>query len=230
MCWDLGAEESSKRTRRAPATRSQHSDIKCIHDTTKQSREAHPITAQLHLHPWLGHSASQVPATMGSPEQEQYEEIAQWGMQRESHNMQHLRTLTKRQRSMLQTDVAHGVIKCKLCPAVVLGCLQSFRRHCDTSEDHPAELTFCDQCGDYFGRRDSKRRHKRKRHQEECRTTPPDLAEWKKTAVEWLFDCFNAKMEHCLRTGEEIGTRFAVVIAQAGVPTTSKKGRSGGNT
>jgi len=137
-------------------------------------------------------------------------------------------TLTERQRLMLRTtedDVERGavrVIKCKLCPTVNLSSWQCFRRHCKTSEDHPAELTFCDRCGDYFGRRDSEKRHKGKKYQEECRATPRDQAEWKKKTTERLFKDFKANMEHCLRTGEELGPRFAA-IAKATVPTTSKK-------
>jgi hypothetical protein len=70
-------------------------------------------------------------------------------------------------------DVDGGVIECKLCSTVELSSWQCFRRHCDTSEDHPVKLTFCNRCGNYFGRQDSKRRHKRTRkYQEEWRTTP----------------------------------------------------------
>jgi hypothetical protein len=137
------------------------------------------------------------------------------------------RRLTNRQRSMLLTDLEGGVIRCKLCPTVKLSSLQCYRRHCDTSRDHPAELTFCDRCGDYFGRRDSKRRHNTRENQEKCRTTPRDQADWKKTTVERLFEDFNSELERCLRTGEELGARFAVMITQAKVPTTSKKARSG---
>ena len=129
---------------------------------------------------------------------------------------------------MLQTakdDVECGAvraIKCKLCPAAELRSWPCFRRHCNTSEDHPVELTFCDQCGDYLGRRDSEKRHKGKRHQEGCRTTPRDQAEWKKKTAKRLFEDFNAKMENCLRTGEDLGPRFAA-ITQAKVPMTSRK-------
>jgi hypothetical protein len=48
--------------------------------------------------------------------------------------------------------------------------------------------------------------------------------------VKWLFENFNARMEYCLRTGEELGPLFATMIAQAKVPTESKKVRLGGNS
>ncbi|KAI9450628.1 hypothetical protein BJY52DRAFT_1227125 [Lactarius psammicola] len=138
------------------------------------------------------------------------------------------RTLTERQGLMLRTtedDVEHGavhVIRCRLCPTVELSSWQCFRRHCTTSEDHPARLTFCDRCGDYFGRRDSERRHNEKKNQEECSRTPQDLAEWKKKTAERLFEDFNAKIDHCLSTGEEVSPRFRAIV-QATIPTTSKK-------
>jgi hypothetical protein len=125
------------------------------------------------------------------------------------------RRLTNRQRSMLLTDLEGEVIRCKLCPAVKLSSWQCYQRHCDTSRDHPAELTFCDRCGDYFGRRDSKMRHNTRENQDECHTTSRDQAEWKKTTVERLFEEFNAKLERCLRTGEELETRFAEMITHA---------------
>ena len=62
----------------------------------------------------------------------------------------------------------------------------------------------------------------RKKCQEGCRATLRDQAERKKMAAKRLFEDFNAKMDHCLRTGEDLGPRFAA-IAQATVPTTSKK-------
>lgn len=243
--WNLEAEGSAEDP---PYTchQSPLQEIKCIYDGTKQSGEAHSITAQrLHLHPALGHSALQ--ETLRSPKRKQPIGKAQLGIQQDSHIIHQIepengwsegreehaipRTLTRRQRLMLWTDVEGGIIKCKLCPAVELSSWQCFRRHCDTSEDHPAELHFCNRCGDHFGRRDSKRRHKRTRkYQEEYRTTSRDQAKLKKKTVQWLFDNFNARMEYCLRTGEELGPRFAAMVAQAEVPTASKKARLGGKS
>ncbi|KAH9039785.1 hypothetical protein EDB85DRAFT_1927626, partial [Lactarius pseudohatsudake] len=242
------AEGSTKRTHQTPATRTQNQDNKYIYDSTARSREARAITAQgLYLHPLLGSSTQQ--ETVGFPVQEQLEGREQLETPPDSRDMMPLHTgesaevreglyaipstLTERQRLMLQTtedDVERGAvhsIKCKLCPTVELGSWQCFRRHCKTSEEHPAELIFCNRCGDHFGRRDSEKRHTGKRYQDECRTTPRDQAEWKKTTVKRLFEKFDTKIEHCLRTGEELGPRFATItqqaIQQAKVPTTSKK-------
>ncbi|KAH9053206.1 hypothetical protein EDB87DRAFT_282059 [Lactarius vividus] len=242
------AEGSTKTTHLAPATSAQQQDKQYIYDSIVQSREARTITAQgLYLHPLLGPSAQQ--ETVGFPEQEQSEGRRPWETQHDPRGMVPLHTegsaegrgvpytipstLTERQRLMLQTTEddaerrAVHVIKCKLCPTVELGSWQCFRRHCKASEDHPAELAFCNRCGDHFGRRDSEKRHNRKKYQEECRATPQDQAEWKKKTVKRLFEDFSAKVEHCLRTGEELGPRFAAItqqaMQQAKVPTTSKK-------
>jgi hypothetical protein len=59
-------------------------------------------------------------------------------------------SLTERQRLILcNTDYevkqrAVRSIQCKLCPAAELNSWQCFQRYCKTSEDNPAELTFCD--------------------------------------------------------------------------------------
>ena len=243
--WDLDAEGSAKRTHHTPATRTEQ-DKAQFYDSTKQSKDAHPISAQrLCRYPLPGTSAPQ--ETVVSPEQEQSEGRKRLEMQHDSCSMQQIelqsggsaegreehgipRTLTKRQRSMLRTDVERGIIRCKLCPAVELSSWQCFRRHCNTSKDHPTKLTFCDRCGDYFGRQDSEKRHKQKKNQEECRTMSRDQAKGKKKTVERLFEDFNAKMDHCLRTGEELGPRFAAMITQANVPTTSNKVRLGGES
>lgn len=136
--------------------------------------------------------------------------------------------LTERQRLMLLTsgdELTRGavhVIRCKLCPSAELGSWPCFQRHCNTSEDHPAELTYCDRCGDYFGRGVSKKRHEAKKNPEGCHKTSRVQAEWKKRTTKKLFEIFNVEMEHCLRTGEELDRRFAK-IAQENVPSTSKK-------
>ncbi|KAH9012117.1 hypothetical protein EDB84DRAFT_1444831 [Lactarius hengduanensis] len=242
------AERSTKRTHHTPATSAQKHDENNTYDSTTQSREARTITAQeLYLHQLLGSSAPQ--ETVEFPEQEHLEGREQSETQHDSRSMMSPHsggsaeggqglyaipsTLTERQRLMLQTtedDLERGavhVIKCKLCPTAELGSWQCFRRHCKTSENHPAELVFCDRCGDHFGRRDSKKRHNGKRYQEECRATPQDHAEWKKKTVKRLFEDFSAKIERSLRTGEELGPRFAAITQQAmqraKVPTTSKK-------
>ncbi|KAF8261585.1 hypothetical protein EI94DRAFT_1789386 [Lactarius quietus] len=223
------AEGSLKRIHHTHATRAQQPEEKYIYGGMTRSREARPTAARgLYPYPLSGLSAPQ--ETAASPDQEQIELGPQTRGSTEGRDGLFTipSNLTERQRLMLRItegEVQHGavhVIRCKLCPTVALGSWQCFQRHCNSSEDHPAEFTFCNQCGDYFGRRDSKKRHEAKKNQEGCRTTPRAHAEWKKATTRQLFDSFNVRMEHCLRTGDELGPRFAAIV-QERVLCTSKK-------
>ena len=63
-------------------------------------------------------------------------------------------------------DWARGTIhllKCRLCPAAGFTNWGLFMRHCDTMEAHPASISFCEHCGDFFARRDSLKRHYKSR-------------------------------------------------------------------
>ena len=137
--------------------------------------------------------------------------------------------LTARQRLMLQMSQAEEkrgavrVIKCKLCPTARFGKWETYKRHCKSCEKHPAELRFCSTCGDYFGRPDSGIRHRKdKKYQEACLTTSQGEAREKKQKVERLLKEFEARLEHCLKNGEEIGPRFSDIVNK-GLTNTSKK-------
>ncbi|KAH8985638.1 hypothetical protein EDB86DRAFT_2958337 [Lactarius hatsudake] len=241
------AEGSRKRTHHTPAARAQQQIIKCIHDSTTRSGEARTITEQgLHPHLLRGPSTSQ--ETVGSPGQEHLERGAQLETQHDARGIVpqqiDLHTggsaegrkdfyaipskLTKRQRMMLRTTEddekrkAVRVIKCKLCPKREMNSWECFRRHCNTSEEHPAKLTFCGRCGDHFARPDSKKRHEGKKLQEECHATPPHDANRKKERIIRLLKDFNVELERRLSNGEEPGPHFPV-IAREYVLTTSKK-------
>ncbi|KAH8992851.1 hypothetical protein EDB86DRAFT_2931241 [Lactarius hatsudake] len=131
------------------------------------------------------------------------------------------KTLTVWQRLLLQAtqaDVERGVvsiIKCRL----YLG--HAFYRHCRDCEEHPAEIKCCERCGIYFGRQDSMKRHHDSATKACCETTPGEAAWRKYKAIQLLAD-FQARVEYCLRTGEELGPKFAA-IARAELPSRSKK-------
>jgi hypothetical protein len=141
--------------------------------------------------------------------------------------------LTKRQRLLLRTTKddlrrqAVSTIECRLCPDANWGSWQCFKRHCNTSEDHPVEITFCERCGDYFGRRDSLKRHLIKRNQDGCRMTSRCEADRKKIRTQQLFGDFKLKLGSCLRTGKELGPRFAA-IARPNQSTSKKAFKSKG--
>ena len=192
-----------------------------------QSREARPITAQgLYPHPLLGPRVLQ--ETVGSPDQGQSEGSASSD---EGENGQYPvpSKLTYRQQMMLRitTDEARRgavhTINCKFCPKVTLKSWQCYRRHCKDSEAHPVALTYCDQCGDHFARGDSLKRHARRKNRDDCLKTRPDDAEMKRRTTQWHLDHFSARFERCLRTGEELGRRFAEIVPMDHDSSTSKK-------
>ncbi|KAH9070781.1 hypothetical protein EDB83DRAFT_2580024 [Lactarius deliciosus] len=136
--------------------------------------------------------------------------------------------LTERERLMLQTtqvDEERGavrVIKCRVCPEREFGGWLTFRRHCNSCEKHPSALKFCSKCGDYFGRPDSEDRHKGKKYQGACLSTSQDEAKQKEQKVGRLLKAFEARLKHCLRTGEEIRPLFSNVVTKK-LTNTSKK-------
>ncbi|KAH9029912.1 hypothetical protein EDB84DRAFT_1677037 [Lactarius hengduanensis] len=132
------------------------------------------------------------------------------------------KSLTTWQRLLLQTTQADeerravSVIKCRLCPTEKFKNWAYFCRHCRDCEEHPAEIKCCERCGIYFGRQDSKKRHNDSATRACCETTPNEAA-WRKYKAEQLLAAFQARVEYCLKTGEELGPKFAA-IAGAELP------------
>ena len=216
-----------------PVTGAQLTDKQYIYDIVARSREARPTTTQgLYRHQLSGPSTPQEMV-------ESHDQLRTGGNTEGSDSLYEIPSnLTKRQQSMLRTtedDLRRRsvlTIECRLCPDTTLGSWQIFQRHCDTSEDHPVEIIFCERCGDYFGRRDSLKRHQKRRNQDGCRMTSRREAERKITETQQLFDDFNLRMEECMETGEEVDRRFAE-IARPNIQSTSKKPiktRSGGKS
>jgi hypothetical protein len=135
--------------------------------------------------------------------------------------------LSERERSMLQMTKAErergavSTIKCKLCPNAQLGAWVTFQRHCNACEKHPLELHFCPRCGDHFARSDSRNRHYKKKD-EACRNMSPHDAMEKTEKVERLFEAFDARLTHCLKSGEKIWPMFSDAASKI-LKNTSKK-------
>ncbi|KAI9441853.1 hypothetical protein H4582DRAFT_1935414, partial [Lactarius indigo] len=131
------------------------------------------------------------------------------------------------QRLLLQTTQADvereavSEIKCRLCPTERFKTWACFCRHCRDCEEHPAEIKCCERCGIYFGRQDSMKRHNDSATKACCGTTSEEAA-WRKYKAKQLLVTFQARVEYCLRTGEELGPKFAA-IARAELPSKSKK-------
>jgi hypothetical protein len=128
-----------------------------------------------------------------------------------------------------RADWARGAvkeIKCRLCPDARLNTWVRFRRHCETAEGHPLRIYFCDDCGDFFARNDSLKRH-RENPPVECLNIPPGKADEKRRMTQNAHDEFIAKLEGCLGTGEDIGMPFSHIIKNK-YPDSSKKRKRGG--
>ncbi|KAI0296513.1 hypothetical protein B0F90DRAFT_1919059 [Multifurca ochricompacta] len=113
-------------------------------------------------------------------------------------------------------------LKCQPCPRAGFATWEEFKRHCDTMEAYPLHIQFCDQCGDFFARSDSLRRHKKNRPTE-CVKVMPDMARLKRAETTRLHDEFKVRLENCLRTGEEMRKPFGMIIKER-FPGSSKKG------
>jgi hypothetical protein len=113
-------------------------------------------------------------------------------------------------------------LKCRICPGADFSDWDDYKRHCDTSEAHPAKISYCDHCGDFFARSDALKRHRSKRPPE-CIGVTAEVAEVKRTETARVFEEFKAELDRCLMADEEISTSFARTIKDM-FPDSSKKG------
>lgn len=128
-----------------------------------------------------------------------------------------------------EVDFARGAvqtIKCRLCPETKLKDFEEFKRHCKTAETHPLQIHFCDDCGDYFARSDSLKRH-HNQPPAECRKVTPAKAAEKRRVTKEEYDNFIWRLDHGLITGEENERSFSQIIKEK-YPESSKK-RTGGS-
>ena len=126
-----------------------------------------------------------------------------------------------------EVDLARGVvqdIKCRICPNTPFKTWEDYKRHCDTAEVHPLELSFCDLCGDFFARKDALVRH-RKHPPAECKKVTPEEAAAKRRETKKAHVEFVGHLRECLKTGEDIGKGFTQIIKEK-YPESSKKRKS----
>ena len=117
------------------------------------------------------------------------------------------------------------VIRCRLCPGAEFRNWEDFKRHCDTKEAHPLRISFCDRCGDFFARRDSLKRH-RKKPPKDCFDVTPEEAEEKRQETKRVHEEFKERLERYPETGEEVGAPFGHMIKRM-YPASSKKSTGG---
>ncbi|KAH9962035.1 hypothetical protein BGW80DRAFT_1357098 [Lactifluus volemus] len=120
------------------------------------------------------------------------------------------RGLKERHRTLLATTDADwkrgavDVLKCRLCPGADFSDFDDFKRHCDKAEAHPAKISFCDRCGDFFARGDALVRHKKK-PPTECTSVAQDEAKLKRRITEEVYEGFMDRLALWMRTGEGLG-------------------------
>jgi hypothetical protein len=136
--------------------------------------------------------------------------------------------LGERDRSLLDTtsdDFARGTVKelkCRLCPDTGFSRWEYFRRHCESGEAHPLEISFCRFCGDFFAREDTLKRHEKDRPPQ-CFDVTLDEAEVKRMETRKAHDAFQEKFKKCLESSGEAWTPFSQIIG-AMYPESSKRG------
>lgn len=248
----VGTMGAAARTieRPSPATRTQQAKNDKSKEVVRGAKLTRSTSQEVYHRTLPGHSASQeltgIPAAswieerelggmQGSVGSEELKQIEQHDAESDRPGGEELfkipARLTERQHLLLQiTQVdlerqAVEDIRCKLCPNTRLSGWDNFEKHCDTSEEHPCALLFCDRCGVYFGRKDSHRRHV-ETVTKACRDTTEDHAASRRQVTEQLFKDFNVKLDQCLRTGEDVGKCFAEIVNLNGILQSSSKKKS----
>ena len=113
-------------------------------------------------------------------------------------------------------------IKFRCCPDMMFKTWDDYKRHCDTSENHPLTIDFCDFCRDFFARTDSLKRH-REHPPAECLSVTRSKADEARRETQRIHDEFVARLQKFLRTGEEyVEAPFSQIITEK-YPESSKE-------
>lgn len=112
------------------------------------------------------------------------------------------------------------VYKCKLCHGANFTTWDHFMRHCKSAESHPLRLLFCDQCGDFFARGDSLKRHSVNRPPE-CHDISQQEAEAKRNETKSIHREFLNNTKAYLETNQGTWTPFAQIVKK--YPNSSKR-------
>jgi len=146
----------------------------------------------------------------------------------EGNGFQIPKGLNDRQRKLLKAtpdERARGVVnvlKCIICSNAGFSNWEAFKRHCDKTEGHLEDIVFCQFCGDFFGRPDSRDRHEDKRPSP-CRRVSPAKAEEKRKKTLEVYEGYKMEIEAYLKFGGEVGENFSRRIKKL-YPDSSKRG------
>ena len=131
-------------------------------------------------------------------------DTARWSS-RSSKRLTKFEAMHKALRESTQTASRVEEFKCRLFPRINLKMRQDFKRHCNTAEVHPLEISFCDDCREFFARKDLLLRHQ-SNPPPECKSAMQEDAKKKHKEgkkkhkeTELLHDVFLRGVEECLK-------------------------------
>ena len=131
-----------------------------------------------------------------------------------------------------QDDGTPGKIpemRCRLCPNYRFNSWPEYKRHCTTSEAHPLNITFCDDCGTYFARADLLRSH-RQNPPPQCAAakSEPEKVKEKRIETEMTHKVFLEGLRDFLRTGEGTWIPFSQIMKKKYPDSVKKRTRGSG--
>jgi hypothetical protein len=155
-----------------------------------------------------------------------------------NHKHKHLeimKILKPEHRALLadtQDDGTPGKIpemRCRLCPNSRFKSWSEYKRHCTTSEAHPFNIFFCDNCGTYFARADLLSCHRRlPPPQCVAAKSEPEKVKEKRIETERAHEVFKEGLRNFLRTGEGIWIPFSQIMKEKYPDSVKKRTRGSG--
>ena len=157
------------------------------------------------------------------------------GANHEHKHLEIMKKLKPEHKALLadtQDDGTPGKIpemRCRLCPNSRFKSWSEYRRHCTTSEAHPFNIFFCDNCGTYFARADLLSCHRRlpPRRCVAAKSEPEKVKE-KRIETERAHKVFKEGLGNFLRTGEGTWIPFSQIMKEKYPDSAKKRTRGSG--
>ena len=135
-------------------------------------------------------------------QQQQVQQVHQQQEEAEDKYFKFRRTFNSVLKALLAATQANSrgsirEIKCRRCPKTTFKTWEDFKRRCNTTETHPLNISSND-CGDFFARCDSLKRHRR-HPPTECLSVTHEKANEKRRETQSAHSDFIARLERFLR-------------------------------
>ena len=165
----------------------------------------------------------------------QQQQDEQEGANHEHKHLKIMKKLKPEHKALLadtQDDGTTGKIPkmiCRLCPNSRFRSWSEYKRHCTTSEAHPFNITFCDDCGIYFARADLLGVHRRN-PPPQCAAARSEPEKVKEKIIETkrAHEVFKEGLRNFLRTGEGIWIPFSQIMKEKYPDSVKKRARASG--